>query len=107
MFDLTPIVTSIITLSFVLITSFLVPYLNKKLSAEKRDELVQLANIAVHAAEQLYKSGMIRAEERKEYVEKFLYDRGMKLDMDEVESIIESCVFYLPKDKKVQDTRTE
>lgn len=93
--DYTEFLQAVITLLATLITTFLVPYLRKKLSAEKLDELRKWVSVAVNAAEQLYKdkSGI----DKKEFVVAFLLSKGIVFDVDEVNALIESEVHKLIK----------
>lgn len=96
MTDLTPILSAIITLLGAVVTVFVIPLLRKKLTAEKRAELMTYVTIAVKAAEQLAKAGIIKPEERKASVVKFLNDLGFTVDMEELEAMINSIVVDLP-----------
>ncbi len=95
-FDLTPIIEIIIALVSALITGFLIPYLRKKLSAEKLEETKKWINIAVNAAEQIY--GGKTGKQKKEYVVKFLLSKGIVVDVDEVTALIESEVYKLTQE---------
>lgn len=99
-FDLTPIIEIVIALASALITGFLIPYLKKKVSAEKLEELKKWTNIACLAAEQLYGGGT--GKQKKEYVQSFLLSKGIVLDVDEVTALIESEVYKLTQ----QTTKT-
>lgn len=91
--DYTELMQAVITLVSLIITTFLVPYLRKKLSAERFEELKSWVRIAVGAAEQLCagKTGI----EKKEYVVAFLLSKGIVFDVDEVNALIESEVYKL------------
>lgn len=88
--DYTELLQAIIALLATLITTFLIPYINKKLSAEKVEELRKWVEIAVHAAEQLY--GSKTGQQKKEYVISLLNSKGIKFDVDDVEAMIEAEV---------------
>jgi len=91
--DYTELIQAIIALVSVLITTFLVPYLKKKLSAEKLEELKKWVGIAVTAAEQLY--GSKTGQQKKDYVLSFLIEKGIVFDAAEVTALIESEVYKL------------
>lgn len=93
--DYTELMQAIIALISVLITTFLVPLLKKKLSAEKLEELKKWVGIAVNAAEQLY--GSKTGQQKKEYVVAFLLSKGIVFDVDEVNAMIEAEVYKLTK----------
>ena len=52
-----------------------------------------IVDIAVYEAEQLYHSD--QAQEKKTYVLKYLYEKGIKLDSETIENLIESSVLHL------------
>lgn len=91
--DYTELFQAIIALAATLITTFLVPYIKKKLSTEKTEELKKWVGVAVKAAEQLY--GSKKGIEKKEYVVAFLAQKGIVFDVDEVNAMIESEVYKL------------
>ncbi|MGN0448002.1 MAG: phage holin, LLH family [Acutalibacteraceae bacterium] len=97
-FDLTPILNVILTLLSAIITAFIIPYLKKRLSAEKLEQLSYWTKIAVEAAEQLY--GSKTGKQKKEYVVSFLLSKGFVLDIDEVNAVIESEVRKLGASSK-------
>lgn len=97
MIDLTPFVIAVLTLIGTLITSMLVPYIRSKTTAQQQETIKMWVDIAVMAAEQLYK-GSGRGEEKKQYVITFLEKQGFKIDFDAIDAMIESAVFDLPKE---------
>lgn len=96
MTDITPIISAVITLLGAIVTVFVVPFLKAKLSAEKRQELMTWVEIAVMAAEQLAKAGVIDKDDRKQHVLDFLHKNGFDAKLDEIEEMIESVVITLP-----------
>ena len=91
MIDLTPIVNAIITLAGLLLTTFLIPYIQLKVSTEKLTQVKKWASVGVKAAEMIYQeSGM--GDVKKKYVRKFLESKGYKLDIETVDALIESTV---------------
>ena len=91
MIDLTPVFNAIIALATALATAFLIPWIRSKTTAEQRDELLIWVDIAVAAAEQIF-TGSGRGDEKKEYVLKFLEERGFKVDFETLNMLIESAV---------------
>ena len=91
--DYTALIQAIITLISLIITGFLIPFLKKKLSNEKLDELKKWVRIAVSAAEQLY--GSKTGQQKKEFVVAFLLSKGIVFDVEEVNAMIESEVYKL------------
>jgi len=96
MFDLTEIVSAIITLILALITTFLIPYIKTKVGAQKFEEIKAWTKIAVEAAEMIY-VGPGRGKEKKEYVIKYLESKGFSIDMESINNLIESAVLELNK----------
>jgi LL-H family phage holin len=95
--NLTPVIGAILVCIIFPLVATGVKYLSSKASEEKLAEISQYVHIAVTAAEQLYQSGQIKREERHEYVESVLKSKGIDVDLDEIEAMIESSVLYLPK----------
>ena len=93
--DYTEIIQAVLALVSVLITTFLIPLLKKKLSVEKLEELKKWVGIAVTAAEQLY--GSKAGQQKKDYVLSFLLDKGIVFDASEVAAMIEAEVYNLSK----------
>lgn len=95
--DYTELLQAIITLISVVITTFIIPLLKKKLSQEKLEELKKWTTVAVRAAEQLY--GSKTGQAKKEFVVAFLLSKGIVFDIDEVTALIESEVYKLTEEK--------
>lgn len=98
-FDFTPIIEILIALISAIITSFIIPILKQRLSAEKYENLKTWVGIAVKAAEQLY--GSKTGKQKKEYVVSFLLSKGIVFDVDDVTALIESEVYKLTGEKTV------
>ncbi|MEI6296270.1 MAG: phage holin, LLH family [bacterium] len=85
------IVLAIISILGTLVTSFLVPYIKSKTTAEQLANVKFWVEIAVKAAEQIFdipESG----EDKKAYVLKFLATKGIVLTVEELNALIESAV---------------
>lgn len=95
MIDLTALVQAVIALIATIISAFVIPWLKRKISAEKLAEVSTWVEIAVEAAEQLYE-GSGRGAEKKEYVIQFLQQKGYTVDMAAIENMIEAAVYTLP-----------
>lgn len=94
MIDLTQIAAAFISLTVLLVSTFLIPLIKAKHSNEEIQRAVVYATIGVQAAEQLFKETGMGAQ-KKAYVEKFLADHGFTLDQDQVDVLIESAVLEL------------
>lgn len=90
--NLTPIVNAIIALASALITVFVIPWLRSKYGNEELSKFLTLVQIGVTAAEQIYDAN--DGEAKKEYVVKYLADRGYSID-DSVNNAIEAAVLEL------------
>jgi hypothetical protein len=92
--DITEIVTLILKLVLVLATTFLIPWVKKKVDAEKLTEVRKWTMIAVEAAEMIY-NGFEMGEAKKAFVEDFLKRKGFNLNTDEVDKLIEAAVLEM------------
>jgi len=94
--DLTEIIIALLGVLGTIISTQLIPYLRERYTKEQLEKAVTWGQIAVNAAEQLMKSGVIKPEERKDYAMKVLQSKGIKLDLDQMSDIVESFVLELP-----------
>ena len=94
MIDLTPIANAVIMLIAALITTFLVPWIKGKVDEQKLAQIQRWVEIAVGAAEQIYKESGMGAK-KKEYVLDFLAKKNVKLDLDSIDALIEEAVFNI------------
>lgn len=103
--DITPIISAFIAILGVLLTSLFVPWLKRKLSAERYNQLQTWIHTFVLAAEQLYGAGNGRA--KLEYVGNMLRAKGIEVDIDDVEdeirAMIEAAVRELG-DKEIKES---
>lgn len=88
--DITEILKIIIYLMVALISTFIVPWLRRKLDAQDLDELLKWADIGVAAAEQLYES--TQGDVKKKYVLGFLESKGYTMNVDDLNEVIEAAV---------------
>lgn len=93
MTDLTSIINAFIALCAALVTAFVIPWVKSKTTAQSRETLLTWVNIAVSAAEKLYKT--TEAQEKKQYVLRFLANKGYDLNDEEIENTIEAEVLKL------------
>ncbi len=90
MVDLTLIAKALIELTLTIATAILIPYLKTKWDSSKIDKMMKLIDIGVLAAEQLYT--VEQWQDKKQYVQQFLWQKGYDIDTVEVNSAIESAV---------------
>ena len=91
--DLTQIILAIITLIGGIITSFVIPFLKKKLTGQQMNNLQAAAKVAVYAAEQLFTPE--KWAEKKKYVQDILRSQGYDIDTTKVDAAIEAEVLAL------------
>lgn len=85
------IILAVIGLLGTIITVVLVPYFRSKTTEKQRDNIYTLVMLAVSAAEQIFfKPG--EGEKKKEYVLKYLFSRGIKLTIEDLNIFIEAAV---------------
>jgi len=89
-FEITELLNAIIALMATVITTFVIPWLKRKLGNEKMTEFLQWVDIGVLAAEQLYDS--LDGHKKKEYVVNLLKEKGFKFTDAEVSAAIEGAV---------------
>lgn len=94
--DVTQLALALLSIIGTIVTTYLIPYLKEKYTKEQLEKAVTWGQIAVNAAEQLMKSGVIKPEERKDYAMKVLMSKGIKLDIEQLSDIVEAFVLELP-----------
>lgn len=94
MTDITPIIEAIFALVSIFITAMVVPYINSRTTAQQQAGINAWVKIAVSAAEQIY-TGPGRGQEKKTYVIGWLNERGIDVDVSELDALIEAAVYEL------------
>lgn len=89
--DITQIVEAAFTLILAIIGAYYTHVRSKSTNAEQLDKWVE---IAVYAAEQAYKTGV--TSDRKNYALQVLKDKGMILDWNQIDTMIEAAVNKMP-----------
>ena len=98
--DITIIVKAVIWLIFVILSVYVVPtvkkYLNSKLDTEDLKKLEIAVEIAVRAAEQIFRHVPDSGYEKKQYVLNLLKtEYGYSIDTDEIDAFVEAKVLEL------------
>lgn len=97
--DITPILELAVKLIFTLITIFLVPKLkdliSTKVAESDQKKLLRWAELAVQAAEEAARSGLIDKKAKYQYAKDFLEKRGVTFDVDTMQALIDSTVWEL------------
>lgn len=88
------IATLLISLIGVILTGLVVPWIRMKLTNEKLITVEMWINIAVAAAEQMKAAGLINVD-KKDYVVKFIRDKGVTITDKELDALIEAAVFEI------------
>lgn len=83
--------TILISLVGVLVGSLLIPYLKSKTTTEQQDNIIFWVDVAVNAAEQIYKEKG-QGKLKKQYVLEFLTGIGLKITEEEADILIEAIV---------------
>lgn len=86
MIDFTPLVEALITLAVTAISVFLIPWLRERYGTEKLAKAQGWVQVAVLAAEKLYGAG--KGDEKLAYVENFLEEHNIILDMDALRVLV-------------------
>lgn len=105
-FDLNVILDAVMALIVAVMTAFVIPWVKSKTTASQYDQIKMWVSVAVQAAEQLY-VGSGRGAEKKEYVVEFLRSKGLKVDADTLDKLIEAAVFDLPSYFRLSDAEAE
>lgn len=94
MIDFTPILEAVATLAVALITTFAIPYIKTKTTAEQQRKINEYVKIAVTAAEQIC-NGPGKGAQKKAYVLTWLAGHGIAVDEDKLDAMIEAAVYEL------------
>lgn len=94
MFDVTEIISGVITIITALITVFLIPYLKTKLDEAKRKRIKEYVDVAVMAAEKLFPSidGEKMGKEKLNYVANLLETKGITFNVDDVTDSVRAMI---------------
>lgn len=103
--DLTPIILSVITLIFGLISRYVIPYAKSKLNGDQMEVLRIAVKTAVYAADQLYNSDQGQA--KKKYVIDLLKEQGYIVDPDQIEPTMDALIEAMVKELKIEQGKIE
>lgn len=95
--DFTPLFNAILTLLGVILTTYLIPIFKAKLTVDQLKKVREVVDIAVAAAEMLFREGGSGAA-KKEWVINYLKEHGVDVDDSQINALIESAVYELKKD---------
>ena len=91
--NITPIINAVIALIAALISAFVIPWIKKKAAACDLEQMQAWTKIAVAAAEQLYTA--LQGDVKKQYVMKYLAEKGYDVSDEDIENAIEAEVLRL------------
>lgn len=94
MFDITIIIEAAFALIAAVITAIVIPFIKNKTTAAQQQTINNWVRIAVAAAEQIY-VGSDRGVEKKAHVIAFLKSKGITIDVESIDAMIEAAVFEL------------
>src|SRR5574344_120899 len=92
--DLTQIIVAVLGVLASLITAYVIPWLKKKISAENQQIILSVADAAVLAVEQLYKTlgGEAKKEQAVQTVTDWLGKYNISVDKAQIEAAVEAAV---------------
>ena len=88
----------VISLIGVILTGVFVPWLKTKASSEKLNIIQMWVNIAVAAAEQIFRAPG-SGPSKKMYVMEFLQNKGITITDQELDALIEAAVYEINRAK--------
>ena len=91
--NITPIINAVIALIAALVSAFVIPWIKKKAAACDLEQMQAWTKIAVAAAEQLYTA--LQGDVKKQYVMKYLAEKGYDVSDEDIENAIEAEVLRL------------
>ena len=94
MFNITVIVEAVFALIAAIVTVIVIPYIKSKTTAAQQQQINAWVKIAVAAAEQIYVGTGLGAD-KKAHVLNFLKSKGVTLDVESVDAMIEAAVYEL------------
>lgn len=97
--DITVILELVVKLIFTLITIFLLPKLkaliSEKVAESDQRKIIQWVELAVKAAEEAERAGLIDKKAKYTYALDFLEKRGVTFDPDTMQALIDSTCWEL------------
>lgn len=94
------ILRCVVSVAVALITAFLIPYIKARTSAETQSRVSEVVEVAVQAAEQTIQGGAVKKAEVMDYVMRWLALRGIKMDRDDLDKLIEAVVYGVKQGQK-------
>lgn len=96
----------VVSVSFALITAYLIPLIKNKIASDKYKDLVDTIKVGVSAAEQVFKEsgmGRVKKEDVIIFVNGWMSEHGITISEKQLSQLIEAAVFEMNKDKKKEN----
>lgn len=98
-FNVLKIVVSVV---MALIAYYVIPYIKRRIESDRYNELLEMINVAVQAAEQSIKGkgmGELKKENVTTFIKSWLAQTGLEITNEQLDQLIEAAVFELNKEK--------
>lgn len=92
-FNITPVIEALIGLCAAVLTAVLIPWLRARYGDVQFNKMLAWVEVAVAAAEQIYTA--VDGDLKKEYVLRFLSQKGYRVDELDIDYAIEAAVLRL------------
>lgn len=97
--NITPILELVVKLIFAAVTIFLIPKIKELLAAKVAEsdqkKIIRWVELAVQAAEEAERAGLIDKKAKYQYAKSFLEARGVTFDADTMQALIDSTCWEL------------
>lgn len=104
--DLTEIIVAVITLLAAVFVRYAIPGIKANMTTEQQSQLNYWLTVAVQAAEEAGRIGLLPSGEAKfEYAKKLLADKGYTFDDIEITALINSTVWEVINQFKVEEVK--
>jgi hypothetical protein len=95
MTDITPIIELIVTVLAALCSIVIIPYIKTRLNRAQLDKAVQWVEIAVNAAEEAARTGLIEKGAKYGYAVELLERNGITFDAATTQALVDATVWQL------------
>lgn len=104
--DLTEIIVAVITLVVMVFVRYAIPGIKANMTTEQQTQLHYWLTVAVQAAEEAGRMGILPTGQAKfEYAKKLLTDKGYVFDDIEITALINATVWEVINQFKVEDVK--
>lgn len=85
----------VISVATAIVTAYLIPFLKSQTKTRQQEEILQMVNIAVRAAEQSLANGKVKKTDVITFVTTWLEERGIKITDEQLDKLIEAAVYSM------------